>query len=77
MQKVASTPIINNNNPPYYFPNNYSKGKVKRIQPNKFTFLNSNLMISNILKPKNNTQTDEENPTQNAYVFNKIIKGLL
>ena len=75
LKRVASSPIINNNNPPYYFPNNYSKGKVKRIKPNKFTFLNSNLMISNIITPKNNTQTDEPNPSQNAYVNFVLIKA--
>ena len=69
--KVSRNSVINSNISNFCSPGRYPKAHITRINPDKNTFLNSNLLVSNILNhlsPGGDNRSSQELP--DAYVKN-------
>ena len=68
--KVGRNAVINSNINNFCSPKAFAKAHISRINPDKSTFLNSNLLVSNIL---NHLSPDNSTCKQNgdAYVIMK------
>lgn len=61
-------PVINSNTHNFCSPNRFAKSHINRINPDKSTFLNSNLIVSNILNHLEPNMIKEVQ-INDAYVF--------
>ena len=66
--KVSRNAVINSNINHYCSPHRFANAHITRINPDKSTFLNSNLLVSNILNHLSPTKQAEEESGTDAYV---------
>lgn len=76
--KDQNTPVINSNIHNYCSPHKFAQAGVTRINPDKFTFLKSNLLVSNILNskivpPSPSALNESINANKDAYVLKQYI----
>jgi hypothetical protein len=72
--KVGRNSVINSNINNFCSPGRHTRAHITRINPDKNTFLNSNLLVSNIL---NHLSPDHPQPTEtvsDAYVLIKRVR---
>lgn len=68
-------PLINSNTKHFCSPNRFANSHINRINPDKNTFLNSNLIVSNILNHLSPTRSPDPLEVNDAYVHATIIQS--
>ena len=72
--KVSRNAVINSNVSHFCSPDAYAKAHVSRINPDKSTFLNSNLLVSNILNHLSPDASVTHQENADAYVSPKLLR---
>lgn len=66
--KATRNRVINSNINHFCWPDMLAKAHITRIIPDKFTFLNSNLIVSNIISHLSPTKLPDTASSPDAYV---------
>lgn len=74
--KLSRKGVINSNINNFCSPNKFANAHISRINPDKSTFLNSNLLVSNILNHLSPGQEPESALLDDAYVSLKSSRSI-
>lgn len=66
-------PLINSNVKHFCSPHRFANSHINRINPDKNTFLNSNLIVSNILNDLSPTRSPDPLEINDAYVQKRLL----